>query len=95
MTHAGSVASAIHQMMLEDPARRWDMATSATQLARIARVDATAIKPRVELAGTVVMPKPELAGTAFMAKRPVEPTRRLESGAMAAVLASRVTKLLG
>jgi eukaryotic-like serine/threonine-protein kinase len=37
MTHAGAMAPAIEAMMDEDPARRWDMATSAKLLGATAR----------------------------------------------------------
>jgi hypothetical protein len=56
MTHAGVLGPAIEAMMHEDPARRWDMATSAKRLGRIARLDATVVMPRVAPAGTAVMP---------------------------------------
>ena len=45
MTHAGALGPAIDAMMHEDPARRWDMATSARRLAGIADVAPTAVMP--------------------------------------------------
>lgn len=47
LSHAGAVGPAIDAMMDQDPARRWDMATSASRLRRIARVPATAVMPAV------------------------------------------------
>ena len=67
MSHAGAVGPAIDAMMSQDPARRWDMATSAQRLGRIARVEPTAVMPRVGP-----------TGTASMRARPVESTQRLE-----------------
>jgi eukaryotic-like serine/threonine-protein kinase len=68
MTHAGVVGPAIHEMMLEDPTSRWDMATSARALGRIARVDATAVMPGLEPAGTSVMPMVDVPGTEIVPK---------------------------
>src|ERR1039458_3663206 len=65
MTHAGVLAPAIDAMMYEDPARRWDMATSAKRLGRIAR-------------STAVIARVDLAETAIMAVAPPESTQRLE-----------------
>ena len=85
MTHAGALAPAIDAMMDEDPARRWDMATSAKRLSDIAGVDATAVMPVVEPGDTAVMSMVEPAGTAVMpqvtAVPPVEPTKQLEVAA--------------
>lgn len=67
MTHAGALGPAIDAMMLEDPASRWDMATSAKRLARIART-MTAVIPRVDPVGVV----PLLEST-----QALEPTRGL------------------
>jgi len=94
MTHAGTLAPAIEAMMDEDPARRWDMATSAKRLGGIAAVEATAVMPLVAAGDTVVMPVVAAAGdtavmplvaagdTAVMpvviAVTPVEPTKRLD-----------------
>jgi len=75
MTQAGALEPAIDAMMHEDPARRWDMATSAQRLGGIAVGDATAVMPRVDAAGTAVVP----VGTAVIAAPPVEPTQRLEA----------------
>ena len=66
MTHAGVVGPAIHEMMLEDPTSRWDMATSARALGRIARVDATAVMPTVEVPGTEIMSTIDVLGTSIM-----------------------------
>jgi eukaryotic-like serine/threonine-protein kinase len=52
MIHAGALGPAIDAMMLEDPARRWDMATSAKRLGRIART-ITAVIPRPDPVGGV------------------------------------------
>jgi serine/threonine protein kinase len=89
MTHAGSVGPAIEAMMHEDPARRWDMATSARRLRGIARAGSTAVMPRVAPARTKVI-----------AVRSVEPTRRLEvlahvSGAAVAVAPVAVARFSG
>jgi len=85
MVHAGALAPAIEAMMDEDPARRWDMATSARRLGGIAGVDATAVMPVVEPGDTAVMSMVEPAGTAVMpqvtAVPPVEPTKQLEVAA--------------
>jgi len=96
MTHAGALAPAIEAMMDEDPARRWDMATSAKRLGGIAVVDPTAVMPVVASAGTAVLPVAESADTAFMpvlasagtavlpvviAAPPVEPTKQHEVAA--------------
>lgn len=43
--HAGPLEPALAAMMHEDPAQRWDMATAAKQLARIARDGQTAVTP--------------------------------------------------
>ena len=51
MAHAGALGPAIDAMMLEDPARRWDMATSAKRLGRIART-ITAVIPRPDPVGS-------------------------------------------
>jgi eukaryotic-like serine/threonine-protein kinase len=68
MTHAGALRPAIDAMMREDPTRRWDMATSARHLGRIARAGTTAVMPRIDLARTQVI-----------AVRSVEATRRIEA----------------
>src|SRR5664280_1159892 len=65
MTHAGVLAPAIDAMMHEDPARRWDMATSAKRLGRIAR-------------STAVIARVDLAEPAIMAVAPPESAQRLE-----------------
>lgn len=67
MTYAGVLGPAIEAMMLEDPARRWDMVTSAKRLARIART-ITAVMPRVNPVATL----PILEST-----QALEPTRAL------------------
>ena len=92
MTHASALAPAIEAMMDEDPARRWDMATSAKRLGDIAVAEATSVMPAVASAGTAVLPVAESvdtavmpvvasAGTAVMpvviAAPPVEPTSQL------------------
>ena len=56
MTQAGALGPAIDSMMHEDPARRWDMATSARRLGGIARI--TMVMPRVDVAGTAVIVAP-------------------------------------
>ena len=97
MTHAGAVGPAIHEMMLEDPARRWDMATSAQRLGRIARVEPTAVMPRVAPPGSAVTPRVDPVETAAMPKvdpaptlaaQFVEPTRLLEAAAPVVALAA-------
>ena len=70
MTHAGALGPAIDAMMHEDPARRWDMATSARRLGGIAQGGTTAVMPRDDPAGPEVIAVP-----------PVDSTQRLESGA--------------
>jgi hypothetical protein len=72
MTHAGALAPAIDAMMHEDPARRWDMVTSAKRLSSVARI--TADMPRVDLVGGAVLAAPPLEMT-----QPLEPTQRLEA----------------
>jgi len=71
MTQAGALAPAIEAMMHEDPARRWDMATSARRLGGIARI--TMVMPRVETSATAVMAAPAVEAT-----EPEEPSRALE-----------------
>jgi len=71
MTNAGALGPAIDSMMHEDPARRWDMATSARRLAGVARASTTVVMPRVDPAGTEVI---------ALAWR--EPTRRIETAAL-------------
>ena len=88
MTHAGVLAPAIDVMMHEDPARRWDMATSAKRLGRIAHI--TAVIPRVDLAGTAAMAVAQLEST-----QRLEPTQRLEAAGSvvaAPVVAAAVAK---
>jgi len=89
MTHAGVLAPAIDAMMYEDPARRWDMATSAKRLGRIAR--STAVIARVDLAETAIMAvaPPESTQRLEPAQR-LEATQRLE--ASEPVVAAPVTK---
>ena len=70
MTHAGALGPAIDAMMHVDPARRWDMATSAQRLGGIAAVDATVVMPLVDPAATAVVAAPSLG-----------PTQRLEAAA--------------
>src|SRR5665811_859104 len=55
MTHAGALRPAIDAMMHEDPACRWDMATSARRLGGIARAGAPAFISRVDPTATRVM----------------------------------------
>jgi serine/threonine protein kinase len=69
MDHAGALAPAIEAMMHEDPARRWDMATSARRLGGIARI--TTVLPRPDPAPTAVMPDVPLDST-----QPFQPTQR-------------------
>src|SRR5450631_4157428 len=65
MTHAGTLAAAISAMMHEDPACRWDMATSARRLGGIAR------------AGAPVVPRVDRSATRVLAVAPLEPTQAL------------------
>ena len=58
MTHAGALGPALDAMMHGDPARRWDMATSAQRLGGIAAVDATVVMPQVDPAATAVVAAP-------------------------------------
>jgi serine/threonine protein kinase len=79
MTRAGLLGPAIEAMMHEDPARRWDMATSAQQLDGIASGEATAVMPLAD---------PAPAATQVIATRPVEQTQRLEAAARVAPAAA-------
>jgi hypothetical protein len=63
MTHAGALAPAIEAMLHEDPACRWDMATSARRLGAIARVGAPAYPPRADPAATRVIGAPLIEST--------------------------------
>jgi serine/threonine protein kinase len=72
MTHAGALAPAIEAMMHEDPACRWDMATSARRLGGIARAGAPAYLRRADPAATKVIGAPLVEST-----QPLEPTQRL------------------
>jgi eukaryotic-like serine/threonine-protein kinase len=83
MTQAGALGPAIDAMMHEDPARRWDMATSAKRLGGIARI--TMVMPRVDVAGTAVVVAPPHEPT-----QSVEPTRAL--GATQALAATQRLK---
>ena len=77
MTQAGALGPAIDAMMHEDPARRWDMATSAQRLGGIAIGDATAVMPSVDPAATQVLVAPM-----------AESTQRLEAAAPVAAAAA-------
>lgn len=66
MTHAGALAPAIEAMMDEDPASRWDMATSATRLGGMAAGEATVTLPVVASGDTAVMPVGASGDTAVM-----------------------------
>ena len=96
MTHAGALAPAIAAMMDEDPARRWDMVTSAKRLGGIAAVEPTAVMPVVASGDTAVVPVVVSGDTAVVpvvvsgdtailpqvtSEPPVEPTRRFEVAA--------------
>jgi eukaryotic-like serine/threonine-protein kinase len=72
MTHAGALAPAIEAMMHEDPACRWDMATSARRLGGIARAGAPAYLSRADPTVTKVIGAPLLEST-----QPLEPTQSL------------------
>jgi hypothetical protein len=76
MTHAGALRPAIDAMMHEDPACRWDMATSARRLGGIARAGAPADAARREPFATKVIPAagPESA-QALEATRQLAPDR--------------------
>ncbi|MEP7192965.1 MAG: serine/threonine-protein kinase, partial [Actinomycetota bacterium] len=65
MTYAGALTPAIDAMMHEDPACRWDMATSARRLGGIAR------------AGTPVVRREDRSATKVLAVVPLEPTQAL------------------
>jgi hypothetical protein len=82
MTHAGALAPAIDAMMDEDPACRWDMATSSKRLGAMART--AAVMPRV-LARTAVIPAPPLEPTQALG-----PTQRMEVAAP--VVAASISK---
>lgn len=78
MEHAGPLAGAIAAMMDADPARRWDMATAARELGRVASGEATLAMPATGAAAgaaatevfptlgepTRAMPAPAPAGAA-------------------------------
>jgi len=85
MMHAGALAPAIEAMMDEDPASRWDMATSAKRLGGIAAVEATAAMPVVASGDTAVLPVVASGDTAVMpqvtSEPLVEPTKRFEVAA--------------
>jgi serine/threonine protein kinase len=81
MTHAGALGPAIDAMMHEDPACRWDMATSARRLSSIARAGAPAYVSRAEPGATKVIP----AGLPQSA-RALETTRQLAPVGTAAPL---------
>ena len=72
MIHAGVLTPAIAAMMHEDPACRWDMATSARRLGGIARAAALAA-PKVDPTATRVIPAPALDAT-----QALEPTQQLK-----------------
>ena len=72
MTHAGALTPAIDAMMHEDPACRWDMATSARRLRGIARAGAPSV-PRVDRSATRVIAVAPLEPTQALA-----PTQRVE-----------------
>ena len=74
MTHAGAIGPAINAMMHEDPACRWDMATTARRLGGIARAGAPAVPRRVDPTVTKVIPAPLLEPT-----QALEPTQRVEA----------------
>ena len=85
LVHAGVLEPAIEAMLHEDPALRWDMATIAKRLSRIARVDSTTVMPLPPPAATQVIN--ESAGEATQRNEPPqryeptrshEPTQRLE-----------------
>jgi hypothetical protein len=97
MTHAGALTPAIDAMMHEDPACRWDMATSARRLGGIARAGGPAVR-RVDRSATRV-----LAVTPLETTQALAPTQRVEvivpvapaagtSAAAALVVAKRVVK---
>ena len=83
MTHAGALAPAIAAMMDEDPASRWDMATSAKRLGGIATGEATAVMPVVGAGDTAILPEVGAGDTAVMpqvtSEPPVEPTKHFEA----------------
>src|SRR5665811_679061 len=85
MTHAGALAPAIEAMMDEDPASRWDMATSAKRLGGIAAIEATAILPVVGAGDIAILPAVASGDTAVMpvdaVLPPVEATRQLDVAA--------------
>src|SRR5665647_1510536 len=66
MTHAGALAPAIAAMMDEDPASRWDMATSAKRLGGIATGGATAVMPVVGAGDTAILPEVGAGDTAVL-----------------------------
>ena len=76
MTRAGALTPAIDAMMHEDPARRWDMATSAQRLRRIAEVPMTTVMPVFEPGHTSVMPILEPTQRTPAEEPMLEPTQR-------------------
>jgi len=98
MTHAGALTPAIDAMMHEDPACRWDMATSARRLGGIARAGGPAVR-RVDRSATRVLAvtPPEPTQTLAPTQRvevivPVAPAAAGTSAAAALVVAKRVVK---
>jgi len=84
MTHAGALRPAIDAMMHEDPACRWDMATSARRLGVIARAGAPAV-PRVDRSATKVLAVAPLEST-----QPLAPTQRIAPVVVAPVVVAPV-----
>ncbi|HYO19966.1 MAG TPA: protein kinase [Dermatophilaceae bacterium] len=85
MAHSGALGPAIDAMMHEDPACRWDMATSARRLGAIARVLAPLVPRRVDPSVTRVFPAPLVEST-----QALEPTQRLDPVAPAVAAAASV-----
>ena len=99
MRHAGAIRPAIDAMMREDPACRWDMATSAKRLGGIDDGHVTAVMPRVDPAATAAMPLVSTAATTAMPRvdpiatqiisaPPVERTKSLPAAAPVAAAAA-------
>jgi hypothetical protein len=85
MAHSGALGPAIDAMMHEDPACRWDMATSARRLGAIARVLAPLVPRRVDPSVTKVFPAPLVEST-----QALEPTQRFDAVAPAVAAAASV-----
>ena len=91
MTHAGALRPAIEAMMDADPARRWDMATSARRLGGIARITTLIALPPVDATQVLVATPPLDATQTLESTQALEPTQAItavasQAGARPAVV---------